>query len=348
MAKTRLPEGAKSIMAKVAVISRDAICTNCMKTIRKGDWVVECECSRKYDMDCAFDLMTCSFCGADFYDMDLSTEKEKVPIGQFLNHVDRYYERLKDSRKEPILTVPLPKVKLTSPVRTKPLPFVSAAVLGQGTTASHLQMEEYCTRAIGIQNSFITEATKARINTTTAFNSLVRARTALKVHDITNSLSFLKQADREIKNKIIHTINISSQLMKDIENEGANIRIIRNLIIMGFNSLEEGKILASLYYLRRVNEEVERMKASGDPATYFEGEDFYSLIGVEKDAEFSSMRKAYRKKISELHPDRHADSDEETRTTAEDNAKSLNRAYNTLKRSQERRLYDIAMGFCKY
>jgi DnaJ-domain-containing protein 1 len=117
---------------------------------------------------------------------------------------------------------------------------------------------------------------------------------------------------------------------------------------MGFNSLEEGKILASLYYLRRVNEEVERMKASGDPATYFEGEDFYSLIGVEKDAEFSSMRKAYRKKISELHPDRHADSDEETRTTAEDNAKSLNRAYNTLKRSQERRLYDIAMGFCKY
>ena len=299
-------------------------------------------------MDCAFELMTCSFCGADFYDMDLSTEKEKVPIGQFLNHVDRYYERLTDSRKEPILTVPVPSVKLTTPVRTKPLPFVSANILGKGTAASHLQMEQYCARAIGIQNSFITEATKARINTTKAVNSLTRARTALKVHDITNSLSFLKQADQEIKNKIIHTINISSQLMKDIENEGANIRIIRNLIIMGFNSLEEGKILASLYYLRRVNEEVERMKASGDPAHYFEGEDFYSLIGVEKDADFGTIRKAYRTQITELHPERHAESDEKTRTAAEDKAKSLNRAYNTLKRSQERRLYDIAMGFCKY
>jgi len=209
-------------------------------------------------------------------------------------------------------------------------------------------MEQYCVRAIGIQNSFITEATKARVNTTKAVNCLARARTALKVHDITNSLSFLKQTDQEIKTKIIQTINISSQLMKDIENEGANIRIIRNLIIMGFNSFEEGKILASLYYLRRVNEEVERMKASGDPTNYFEEEDFYSLIGVEKDTDFGGIRKAYRKKIRDLHPDRHADSDEGTRTAAEDKAKTLNRAYNTLKNSQERRLYDIAMGFCKY
>ena len=118
--------------------------------------------------------------------------------------------------------------------------------------------------------------------------------------------------------------------------------------MMGFNTFEEGKIMTSLYYLRRVNEEVERMKRSDDPAAYFEDEDFYSLIGVEKDTQFEDIRKVYMGKIGELHPDRHVDSDEETKRTAEDKAKALNRAYNTLKHSQERRLYDIAMGFTKY
>ena len=350
MAKTRLPKGARSLKAKAAIITRDTICTNCMKTIRKGEWVVECECKRKYDMDCSFDLTTCLFCGSDFFDMHLEAEEGNVSINQFLAHVDRYYEQLRGSgREEEIAPAPQQVIRLTTPIRTIPLVFGPGEVSMSPQAGTPMpDMEQYCARAIDIQNSFILEAVKARINTNTAKNSLFRARTALNARDVTNTLSFLKRADREMRNKIIETINISSQLMKDIEKEGANIRIIRNLIMMGFNTFEEGKIMTSLYYLRRVNEEVERMKRSDDPAAYFEDEDFYSLIGVEKDTQFEDIRKVYMGKIGELHPDRHVDSDEETKRTAEDKAKALNRAYNTLKHSQERRLYDIAMGFTKY
>ena len=350
MAKTRLPEGAKSLKAKAAVITRDTICTNCMKTIRKGEWVVECECNRKYDMDCSFDLVSCLFCGADFYDMALTSEEGGLSINHFLAHVDRYYEQLRGSGDGGDVSMPQPQViRLTTPVRTIPLVFNQGEVtMPQQVGTSMQDMEQYCARAIDIQNSFIMEAVKARINTNTTKNSLTRAKTALGARDIANTLSFLKRTDQDIKNKIIETINISSQLMKEIEREGANVRIIRNLIMMGFNTFEEGKIMAALYYLRRVNEEVERMRSSDDPAAYFEDEDFYSLIGVEKDAEFNKIRKAYMKKIAELHPDRHIDSDEETKRDTEEKAKALNRAYNTLKHSQERRLYDIAMGFTKY
>jgi len=95
-------------------------------------------------------------------------------------------------------------------------------------------------------------------------------------------------------------------------------------------------------------EEVERMRTASDPISFSKEEDFYSLIGTEKDADFTAIKKAYRKKIAKLHPDSYANSDEVTRRRAETRVKALNRAYNTLKDTRERKLYDTAMGFSEY
>jgi len=369
MAKTRMPEGAKELKAKAAVVSRDKICTNCLGTIHRGEWVVECDCGRKYDMDCSFDIMTCPFCGADFFELELDSREEKVSIDRYIDHVNRYYEQLDEppvGRTEEVVIQDVegssershePEIERGSPVKVRLTSPVASEALGPGlerwnvvstTFRSVPEMTDYCEKTVGIQSSFLLEAMRARIDADVARGHHDRAKVALSSNDLHNTLEFIKKCDKEIRSRIIEAINGASQLMKDLERDGANIRIMQNLIMMSFSSFEAGKILGSLYYLRRIHEETERMKRSADPASYLKDEDYYSIVGVDKDAPFELIRKGYRRKIAPLHPDRHAMSDEETRRDAEERAKVLNRAYNTLKHSQERRLYDIAMGFTNY
>ena len=310
---------------------------------------MECECGRKYDMDCSFDLRNCTFCGSNLFNIILFPDKKRVSIDQFLSHINRYLNHFKGAEKnaeahgstdaggsKPVFSG---SSRLSKPVDMKWNP---------GMESLLRETESYCTRTIEIQKSFLTEGNKAHINCTQAGNFLDSAETALGAHDMINTLTFLGRTDREIRKNIIDAINNSSQLIKNMMKEGMNIRIIENLVSLAFNSLEEGKILASIYYLRRVSEEVERMRTAPDPISFCEEEDFYSLIGAEKNADFTVIKKAYRKKIAKLHPDSHAVSNEEIRKRAELGAKALNRAYNTLKDTRERRLYDIAMGFSEY
>jgi len=349
MAETRSNEEGKGPRVRAVIKSRDIICTNCLKTIRKGKWVVECECGRKYDMDCSFDLRNCTFCGSNLFSIVLFPDKKRVSIDQFLSHINRYLKHFKGSEKDA-------EAPRTSDVNGSIRAFTGSSVLSKpvemnwnpGMESLLRETELYCARTMEIQNSFVSEGKKAHINCVQAANFLERAETALSAHDMINTLTFLGRTDREIRKNIIAAINNSSQLMKNMMKEGMNIRIIENLVSLAFNSFEEGKILASIYYLRRVSGEVERMRTASDPISFCEEEDFYSLIGAEKDAVFSEIKKAYRKKIAKLHPDSHATSNEEIRKRAESGAKALNRAYNTLKDVRERRLYDIAMGFSEY
>jgi len=349
MARTPPNQEEKGPRVRAVIKSRDIICTNCLKTIRKGKWVVECECERKYDMDCSFDLRNCTFCGSNLFNIILFPDKKRVSVDQFLSHINRYLEHYKGSERDaeaerstdmdgsiPVISG---SSRLSRPVEMKWNP---------GMESSLQETELYCSRTIEIQNSLLAEGKKAHINCVMAGNLLERAETALIAHDMINTLSFLGLTDLEIRKSIIDAINNSSQLVKDIMEDGMNARIMENLVNLAFNSLEEGKILASIYYLRRVTEEVERMRTASDPISFSEEEDFYSLIGTEKDADFTVIKKAYRKKIAKLHPDSHVNSDEVIRRRAEARAKALNRAYNTLKDTRERRLYDTAMGFSEY
>lgn len=66
-----------------------------------------------------------------------------------------------------------------------------------------------------------------------------------------------------------------------------------------------------------------------------QSDDFYSVLGVPRNADADTIKKAYRKLARDLHPDKHPGD-----AAAETRFKAVNRAYEALGDASKRKLYD--------
>ena len=64
------------------------------------------------------------------------------------------------------------------------------------------------------------------------------------------------------------------------------------------------------------------------------GQDAYSLLGVSRQASWKEISRAHRRLVSELHPDRYVDSDDETREAAERRVRDVNEAFSEIRRQR--------------
>ena len=64
-------------------------------------------------------------------------------------------------------------------------------------------------------------------------------------------------------------------------------------------------------------------------------EDYYDLLEIDRDAQPSELKKAYRKQAMKYHPDRNADNPE-----AEERFKAVSQAYEVLSDENKRAIYD--------
>jgi DnaJ family protein C protein 9 len=74
-------------------------------------------------------------------------------------------------------------------------------------------------------------------------------------------------------------------------------------------------------------------------ARFEEGECFYAILSVKKDASATEIRKAYHKLALQFHPDR-VQGDDAARARAKSEFQTLGRIYETLSVEEKRKFYD--------
>lgn len=110
----------------------------------------------------------------------------------------------------------------------------------------------------------------------------------------------------------------------------AKFRILRQLAwALHFSDFEIAMLLAAKGYVWGTGGSGPRQRADDGqtPHRAPQGRDPYAVLGVPRDADAATVKRAYRKLISEHHPDRLGGLPEDLRRRAEERARDINAAY---------------------
>ena len=77
-----------------------------------------------------------------------------------------------------------------------------------------------------------------------------------------------------------------------------------------------------------------RPRPERDPPPASEAEDPYAVLGIASGASDEELEQAYRRRMSEYHPDRVASAAKEIRDMADRRAREINQAYDRIKRQR--------------
>lgn len=72
--------------------------------------------------------------------------------------------------------------------------------------------------------------------------------------------------------------------------------------------------------------------------------DYYSILGIDREASEDDIKKAYRRLMQKFHPDLYTSSSEEEQEEAEEKAKDINEAYEILGNKEKKNIYDGEWG----
>lgn len=136
-----------------------------------------------------------------------------------------------------------------------------------------------------------------------------------------------------------HAFPILDVVMETVLAEGASERklgLLRQLArSLGVSEMELMAMMAMKGYSWQPGAGHGRAHGPGGqrytPPQRTQGPDPYAVLGVPRDADERAIKRAYRKQISEHHPDRLGDLPEDLRRRAEQRASEINAAYERIK-----------------
>lgn len=95
-----------------------------------------------------------------------------------------------------------------------------------------------------------------------------------------------------------------------------------------------------IFFLNKFNIYEEQLFGEFDNSFKETAENYYNILGIPMDASNDEIKKAYRKKALEYHPDMNIDNSEEEQSVYEEEFERVYRAYDTLKDENKRKLYN--------
>ena len=152
-----------------------------------------------------------------------------------------------------------------------------------------------------------------------------------------------------LKRTLTDRIKMAIVLIDNLMNEDVDIKdlkkelkqAIEDMCSKRYSKVQKNvdSIINELFLIQMNREKVKRKDVSQRKLTYYE------ILEITQDAGQESIRKAYKQKICQYHPDKVQFLGIKLRALAEEEAKKINEAYDVLKNQEAKEAYDIEMGY---